>query len=153
MKARMWLGWAVTGLMAALMLLPAVPDVLRIPGALAVFRHLGYPPYLLVFLGTAKILGVGVVLAPGVVRLKEWAFAGLTFDLTGALYSHLSVGRHINNVSGRAMELAVLCAPRIRGRRLRQSFGIAPCDRRGRDASRARPIASGRHETAQPRPD
>jgi DoxX-like protein len=92
MKARMWLGWAVTGLMAALMLLPAVPDVLRIPGALAVFRHLGYPPYLLVFLGTAKILGVGVVLAPGVVRLKEWAFAGLTFDLTGALYSHLSVG-------------------------------------------------------------
>jgi uncharacterized membrane protein YphA (DoxX/SURF4 family) len=78
--------------MAALMLLSAVPDVLRIPDALAVFRHLGYPPYLLVFLGTAKILGVAAVLTPGVPRLKEWAFAGLTFDLTGALYSHLSVG-------------------------------------------------------------
>ncbi len=92
MKARIWIGWAVTGLMAALMLLSAVPDVLRIPDALAVFRHLGYPPYLLVFLGTAKILGVGAVLSPAVPRLKEWAFAGLTFDLTGALYSHLSVG-------------------------------------------------------------
>src|SRR4029079_13631469 len=92
MKARTWIGWAVTGLMAALMLLSAVPDVLRIPGALAVFRHLGYPPYLLVFLGTAKILGVAAVLAPGVLRLTEGAFAGLTFDLTGALYSHLSVG-------------------------------------------------------------
>ena len=92
MKAQIWAGWVVTGLMAALMLLSAVPDVLQIPGALAVFRHLGYPPYLLVFLGTAKILGVAAVLTPGFPRLKEWAFAGLTFDVTGALYSHLSVG-------------------------------------------------------------
>jgi len=92
MKARTWIGWVVTGLMAALMLLSAAPDVLRIPGAVAVFRHLGYPPYLLLFLGTAKILGVAAVLGPGPARLKEWAFAGLTFDVTGALYSHLSVG-------------------------------------------------------------
>ena len=59
---------------------------------MTVFRHLGYPPYLLLFLGTAKILGVAAVLAPGLPRLKEWAFAGLTFDLIGALYSHVSVG-------------------------------------------------------------
>ena len=78
--------------MAALMLLSAVPDVLRVPDAMAVFERLGYPPYLLVFLGTAKVLGVAAVLAPGLPRLKEWAFAGLTFDLTGALYSHLSIG-------------------------------------------------------------
>jgi len=92
MKPHATARWIVTGLMAALMLLSAVPDVLRIPNALAVFRHLGYPPYLLVFLGTAKILGVAAVLAPGIPRVKEWAFAGLTFDLIGALYSHLSVG-------------------------------------------------------------
>jgi hypothetical protein len=92
MKGRTWIGWVITGLMAALMLLSAVPDVRRIPDALAVFRHLGYPPYLLLFLGTAKILGVAAVLTPGVPTLKEWAFAGLTFDLTGAVYSHLSVG-------------------------------------------------------------
>jgi hypothetical protein len=92
MRARTWIGWIVTGLMAALMLVSAVPDVLRIPGALMVFKHLGYPPYLLVFLGTAKILGVVAVLVPGFPRIKEWAFAGLTFDVTGALYSHLSIG-------------------------------------------------------------
>ena len=85
MKARTWIGWGVTGLMAALMLLSAAPDVLRVPGAVAVFRHLGYPPYLFLFLGTAKILGVAAVLSPGPASLKEWAFAGLTFDLTGAL--------------------------------------------------------------------
>lgn len=92
MRARTWIGWIVTGLMAALILLSAVPDVLRIPGALMVFKHLGYPPFLLVFLGTAKILGVTAVLVPGFPRIREWAFAGLTFDVTGALYSHLSVG-------------------------------------------------------------
>ena len=56
------------------------------------FRHLGYPTYLLPFVGTAKILGVAAVLFPGFGRVKEWAYAGLVFDLTGALHSHLSVG-------------------------------------------------------------
>jgi hypothetical protein len=92
MKARTWSGRIVTGLMAALMLMSAGPDVLVSPAALSVFSHLGYPPYLLVFLGTAKMLGVLAILVPGCPRLKEWAFAGLTFDLTGALYSHVSVG-------------------------------------------------------------
>ena len=92
MKAHTLIGWIVTGLMATLMLLAAVPDVLRLPDAVSVFEHLGYPPYLLVFLGTAKMLGIAAVLVPGVPRLKEWAFAGLTFDLAGALYSHVSVG-------------------------------------------------------------
>jgi len=85
-------GWIVTGLMAALMVLSAVPDVLRLAAAQDVIRHLGYPPYLLPFLGAAKILGVAVVLVPGAAKIKEWAFAGLLFDVTGALYSHLSVG-------------------------------------------------------------
>jgi hypothetical protein len=85
-------GWLVTGLMAALLLLSAIPDILRMPEALTVFARLGYPPYLLLFLGTAKMLGVPAVLVPGVPRLKEWAFAGLAFDVTGAIYSHLSIG-------------------------------------------------------------
>jgi hypothetical protein len=84
--------WTVTGLMAAVMLLASVPDLLRVPAAVTVFSHLGYPRYLLPFLGAAKTLGVLVVLVPGVPRLKEWAFAGLTIDVVGALYSHMSVG-------------------------------------------------------------
>lgn len=83
--------WIVTGLMAAFMLLASIPDLLQAPQARAIFGHLGYPAYLLPFLGTAKILGVITVLMPGVRRLKEWAYAGLVFDLIGALYSHVSV--------------------------------------------------------------
>jgi DoxX-like protein len=71
MTDRTWIGWIVTGLMAALMSLSAVPDILRTPDALLVFKHLGYPPYLLVFLGTAKILGIAAVLVPGLPRIKE----------------------------------------------------------------------------------
>jgi hypothetical protein len=84
--------WVFAGLLSALMVLSAIPDLLRDPGAVSVFHHLGYPEYLLPFLGTAKLLGVVAVLAPGTLRIKEWAFAGISFDLSGALYSHLSVG-------------------------------------------------------------
>jgi DoxX-like family len=84
--------WVVTGFMAAFMLMASIPDIIRMPQAVAVFTHLGYPAYLLPFIGIAKTLGIVAVLVPGVLRLKEWAYAGLVFDLTGALYSHLAVG-------------------------------------------------------------
>jgi hypothetical protein len=84
--------WTITGLMASFMFMASIPDLLHAAQAVAIFRHLGYPSYLLRFLGTAKCLGVIAILAPGLPRLKEWAFAGLIFDLLGALYSHVSVG-------------------------------------------------------------
>jgi hypothetical protein len=91
MKNIKLLYWIVTGLMAAFMLMASIPDILQIPQAVEVFTHLGYPTYLLPFLGTAKTLGVIAVLVPSFCRLKEWAYAGLVFDIIGALYSHLSV--------------------------------------------------------------
>ena len=84
--------WIVTALMAVFMLMASIPDVLMQPEAVEFFRHLGYPQYLLPFIGTAKILGVLAILVPGLPRLKEWAYAGLVFDLIGAFYSHLSSG-------------------------------------------------------------
>src|SRR3970040_1064584 len=84
--------WVVTGLMSTFMLMAAIPDLVESAQAAAAFRHLGYPAYLLRFIGTAKVLGVAAVLVPCLPRLREWAYAGLVFDLTGALYSHLSVG-------------------------------------------------------------
>lgn len=84
--------WIVTVLMAALMAVSAVPDVLKVSAAIEAFNHLGYPEYLLPFIGVAKLLGVAAVLFPGLARLKEWAYAGLSFDVIGAAYSHFSVG-------------------------------------------------------------
>src|SRR5262245_7268786 len=64
--------WIVTGLMAAFMLLASVPDILQAAQAVSIFGHLGYPRYLLPFLGTAKSLGVLTILVVGIPRLKEW---------------------------------------------------------------------------------
>ena len=84
--------WIVTGLAAALMTLSAIPDVLMVDGAVQFFEHLGYPRYLLPFLGVAKLLGVAAILQPWSRTLTEWAYAGLIFDLVGAFYSHMAVG-------------------------------------------------------------
>jgi hypothetical protein len=92
MKHSKGLYWIVTGLMSAFMVMASAPDILRLSQAVTVFTHLGYPTYLLPFIGIAKTLGVIAVLTPGFWRLKEWAYAGLVFDLIGALYSHLAVG-------------------------------------------------------------
>lgn len=84
--------WLVTGVFSALMAFGSIPDILVTPEAKEVFRHLGYPMYLIPFLGVAKLLGIVAILVPGFPRLKEWAYAGLFFDLTGALYSAIAVG-------------------------------------------------------------
>lgn len=56
------------------------------------FAHLGYPSYLLTILGVWKILGVVAVLIPKFPILKEWAYAGFFFTMTGAVFSHAAVG-------------------------------------------------------------
>lgn len=84
--------WIFTGLLIALMAFGSIPDILSAPDAVTLFKHLGYPTYLLPFLGAAKLLGCAAILIPGFPRIKEWAYAGFTIDLTGAMYSSISVG-------------------------------------------------------------
>lgn len=55
-------------------------------------EHLGYPRYFAAILGTWKVLGALAILVPGRARLKEWAYAGMCFDLTAAALSHAAVG-------------------------------------------------------------
>jgi hypothetical protein len=82
--------WIITGIFAAFMLFSAIPDVLAAPEAVTMITGLGYPKYFVPFIGAAKILGVIAILMPRFNRLKEWAYAGLFFDLTGATYSVLA---------------------------------------------------------------
>lgn len=79
--------WIVTGLFAAFMLFSSIPNLLSSPESLEFLGHLGYPNYIVPFLGAAKIAGAIAILIPGLQRLKEWAYAGLCFDLVGAVYS------------------------------------------------------------------
>lgn len=58
--------------------------------------ELGYPLYLMPFLGILKILGVIALLIPGYYKVKEWAFAGFAFSMIGAFWSWSNVGNQVN---------------------------------------------------------
>lgn len=83
--------WIFTVLVVLFMGVGAITDAVKATAAVDLFKHLGYPEYLLPFLGIAKIIGVIAILISGFPRIKEWAYAGLIFDLTGAVYSTIVV--------------------------------------------------------------
>jgi hypothetical protein len=92
MKRTKILYWVFTGLFLFMMLGSAIPDVLSMDDAVrGMHGNLGYPLYFIPFIGVAKVLGVIAILIPGYPRIKEWAYAGLMFDLIGATYSIFSV--------------------------------------------------------------
>ncbi|MGB7168080.1 MAG: DoxX family protein [Acidobacteriaceae bacterium] len=84
--------WGVTGLLCAELLAGGFLDVLRTHYAVGIVVRLGYPPYILTVLGLWKLLAIPALLAPGFTRLKEWAYAGIFFDMTGAAVSHAACG-------------------------------------------------------------
>ncbi len=93
MKKTKIMYWTFTVLFGGFMLFSAIPDVLVVPDAVAlVSNQLGYPEYIIPFLGIAKTLGVIAILIPGFPRITEWAYAGLFIDLIGATYSGIAVG-------------------------------------------------------------
>ena len=67
-------------------------------GGEEMIAHLGYPVYVMMLIGVWKILGVVAVLIPKYPLLKEWAYAGFFFVMTGAAYSHLAVGDPITAI-------------------------------------------------------
>jgi hypothetical protein len=84
--------WIVTVLFCAFMLFSGISEIMQQKDAVKIMRDLGYPDYLTVFLGYAKVLGVVALLVPGnFPRIKEWAYAGFFFDLLGAAYSGIAV--------------------------------------------------------------
>lgn len=92
MKKTKTLYWVFTILFSALMLFSAIPNILTNADSVK-FMHelLGYPVYIIPFIGVAKLLGVIAILIPGLQKIREWAYAGLFFDLAGAVYSGIAV--------------------------------------------------------------
>jgi uncharacterized membrane protein YphA (DoxX/SURF4 family) len=86
--------WVTTALVCIGMLGSGMQQILRTREITEILTHLGYPVYFMVLIGVWKILAVAALLIPGMPRLKEWAYAGLFFTMTGALISHLACGDH-----------------------------------------------------------
>ncbi len=84
--------WLTTGLLSFGMLGSGIGQLMGAKPLVEIMTHLGYPTYMMYILGTWKILAVVAILTPGFKLLKEWAYAGLFFTMTGALVSHLVLG-------------------------------------------------------------
>ncbi|HZY39315.1 MAG TPA: DoxX family protein [Mucilaginibacter sp.] len=88
-----------TSLLAFCMLPQGLAQIFGTKGYADIVAHLGYPLYLLYIIGAWKILGVIAILIPGFSRVKEWAYAGFFFVMSGAVFSHIASGDSIKEIA------------------------------------------------------
>lgn len=112
--------WAATGLVALAIGMGGVMDLMAPPEMVEGMAHLGYPAYFLIILGLYKVAGAITILLPRTPLLKEWAYAGIAFDLTGAAASHAFSGDTIDKVITPLVILAIMAA----------SWALRPASRR-----------------------
>jgi hypothetical protein len=92
MRAKPIAYW-ITTILVAFSMSGGAAQLARVPGVVDGFvRILHYPPYFVSILGFWKVAGAITILVPRFPRLKEWAYAGIFFDLTGAVVSNIAVG-------------------------------------------------------------
>src|SRR5688572_27288068 len=104
-KRNLIIYWLTTALMSVGMLGSGLAQILQAKDMIAIITPLGYPSYFLYIIGTWKILAVIAILVPGFKLIKEWAYAGLFFVMTGALISHLAMGdNNIQAIIGPLMQ-------------------------------------------------
>jgi hypothetical protein len=90
-KTRSLVYWISTIVFALLMIFSAVGGLQPTQQAIDLMhKSLGYPIYFIQYISVAKLLGSIVILIPGLRTIKEWAYAGLFFDLSGAIYSGIA---------------------------------------------------------------
>lgn len=88
--------WIFTLWMSLGMISTAIVQLMRNKNEVESFTTLGYPVYLMTIIGVWKIMGVIAVLIPGRPLLKEWAYAGFIFLMSGAMLSHIIVDDPLN---------------------------------------------------------
>jgi hypothetical protein len=84
--------WIATVWLSLGMLATGIVQLIKLPDEVVMMKDLGYPLYILTILGVWKILGVIAVLVPKYPLLKEWAYAGFFFAMSGAVFSHIANG-------------------------------------------------------------
>jgi hypothetical protein len=88
-NARKAFYWVATAIAASAYLVIDAANLAHNPEMMAGFSHLGYPTHLATIVGAWSLLGAGAIIVPGLPHLKEWAYAGMFFNLTGLRFSML----------------------------------------------------------------
>ena len=82
--------WIITGILSFCIFSGGLAQALQVKGVVEGFKPLGYPTYFISIIGVWKMLGIIAILIPGFKLLKEWAYAGIFFTMTGAVISHIA---------------------------------------------------------------
>jgi len=131
--------WMTTGMIALAMLSGGMAELAHRPETIAGMIQLGYPVYFVMILGFWKVLGSVALVIPGFPRLKEWAYAGVFFNMTGAAVSHLvchDAAWHVGITLGLAALTIASWALRPASRTLGRDLQVHRDDRRA-DSPRA----------------
>ena len=91
-KRNKFIYWIATLWLSLGMVSTGIVQIIKMKEEVDMMTHLGYPLYFLTILGVWKILGVIAMLVPKFPLVKEWAYAGFFFAMSGAVFSHLAVG-------------------------------------------------------------
>lgn len=108
MKRTSIIYWILTGLLIPTLGIGSINELIGNPKSTEIITALGYPAYLSPFLGLARILALIAIFTPKVPKLKEWAYAGLVFDVIGAIYSQIAIGNSITHIIFPTILLAVI---------------------------------------------
>ncbi len=99
--------WIATLWLALGMLSTGIVQLLHMKEETELFLALGYPAYFLTLLGIWKILGVVAILIPKFPLVKEWAYAGFFFAMSGAIFSHVAKGSDVIQLFGPSLLLVL----------------------------------------------
>ena len=84
--------WVITAILSFCLLSGGLAQAMQVKGVVQGFKPLGYPNYFISLIGVWKVLGIIAILIPKFKLLKEWAYAGLFFVMSGAVISHIASG-------------------------------------------------------------
>lgn len=90
--------WVLTAVVVGECAVGGAMDLCHLAPFYPMMIELGYPPYLATILGTAKLIAAAVLAAPGLPRLKEWAYAGVLINMIGAAASQLAMHQPVSGV-------------------------------------------------------
>jgi len=99
--------WVATLWLSLGMVSTGIVQMIRIKEEVDKMTQLGYPGYFLTILGVWKILGVIAILIPRFPLVKEWAYAGFFFAMSGAVFTHLAVGDEAKEYFGPVLLLVL----------------------------------------------
>ncbi len=112
--------WIITAILSFCIFSGGLAQAMQVKGVLQGFKPLGYPTYFISLIGIWKVLGVIAILVPKFKLLKEWAYAGIFFTMTGAVISHIAS----NDVSVQIIAPVVLAVFTV------LSWYLRPADRK-----------------------